>query len=62
VRLQQPIDTPYGPYTDQFGPEQHKFGPLEPIRAKVRELAARSRTEKRSPVNYLTYSIYVKLT
>jgi hypothetical protein len=40
VRLQKPIDTPYGPYTDQFGPEQHKFGPFEPIRAKVRELAA----------------------
>ena len=46
VRLQKPIDTPYGPYADQFSPEQHKFGPFEPIRAKVRELAAKSRTEK----------------
>jgi thiosulfate dehydrogenase len=46
VRLQKPIDTPYGPYADQFSPEQHKFGPFEPIRAKVRELAAQSRTEK----------------
>jgi len=46
VQLQKPIDTPYGPYADQFSPEQHKFGPFEPIRAKVRELAAQSRTEK----------------
>jgi thiosulfate dehydrogenase len=46
VRLQKPIDTPYGPYADQFSPEEHKFGPFEPIRAKVRELAAQSRTEK----------------
>ena len=40
-----PIDTPYGPYADQFSPEQHKFGPFEPIRARVRELAAQSWTE-----------------
>ena len=46
VRLQKPIDTPYGPYADEFSPEQHKFGPFEPIRAKIRELAAQSRTEK----------------
>jgi thiosulfate dehydrogenase len=46
VRLQKSIDTPYGPYADQFSPEQHKFGPFEPIRARVRELAAQSRTEK----------------
>ena len=46
VRLQKPIDTPYGPYADQFSPEQHKFGPFEPIRAKARELAAQSRNEK----------------
>src|SRR6516225_1990903 len=46
VQLQKPIDTPYGPYADQFSPEQHKFGPFEPICAKVRELAAQSRTEK----------------
>ena len=46
VRLQKPIDTPYGPYADQFSLEQHKFGPFEPIRAKVRELATQSRTEK----------------
>ena len=44
VRLQKPIDTPYGPYADGFGPEQHKLGPYGPIRAKVRELAAQSHT------------------
>ena len=44
IRLQKPIDTPYGPYTDGFSAEQHKLGPFGPIRAKVRELAAVSRT------------------
>src|SRR5262249_3780876 len=44
IRLQKPIDTPYGPYTDGFSAEQHRLGPFGPIRAKVRELAAVSRT------------------
>ena len=44
IRLQKPIDTPYGPYVDGFGLEQHKYGPFGPIRAKVDELAAVSRT------------------
>jgi len=33
--LQKPIDTPYGPYADGFGPEQHKYGPFAPIRAAL---------------------------
>jgi thiosulfate dehydrogenase len=28
VRLQKPIDTPYGPFSDGFSLEQHKFGPF----------------------------------
>ncbi len=44
VRLQKPVDTPYGPYADGFTVEQHKFGPFGPIRAKIRALAAVSRT------------------
>jgi thiosulfate dehydrogenase len=46
VRLQKPIDAPYGPYVDGFSLEQHRYGPFGPIRAKVQELAAASRTEK----------------
>ena len=46
VRLQKPVDTPYGPYADGFSLEQHKFGPFGPIRARVQELAAASRTVK----------------
>ena len=42
LRLQKPVDTPYGPYADGFALEQHKFGPFGPIRVKVRELAAQS--------------------
>lgn len=38
-RLQKPVDTPYGPYIDGFAAEQHKYGPYEPIRAKLKELA-----------------------
>ena len=44
IRLQKPIDTPYGPYADGFPAEQHVLGPFGPIRAKVKELAAESRT------------------
>jgi thiosulfate dehydrogenase len=39
-KMQKPVDTPYGPYVDDFSAEQHKYGPFDPIRAKLRELAA----------------------
>jgi len=42
-KLQKPVDTPYGPYADDFPPEQHKYGPFDPIRAKIKELAAARR-------------------
>jgi thiosulfate dehydrogenase len=38
--LQKPVDTAYGPYVDDFPPTQHKLGPFDPIRAKIKELAA----------------------
>jgi len=44
IRFQKPVDSPYGPYADGFPSEQHRFGPFGPIRAKVKELAAVSRT------------------
>jgi thiosulfate dehydrogenase len=44
VRLEKPIDTPYGPYADDFSLEQHRYGPFDPIRTKVKELATTSRT------------------
>lgn len=28
---QKPIDYPFGPYTDKFSTQQHKFGPFQPI-------------------------------
>ena len=28
----KPMSTPYGPWEDDFSPEQHKFGPFPPIR------------------------------
>jgi thiosulfate dehydrogenase len=42
-KMQKPIDSPYGPYVDDFPAEQHKYGPFGPIRAKLRELAAARR-------------------
>jgi thiosulfate dehydrogenase len=27
----KPVSTPYGPWADDFSPEQHKFGPFTPI-------------------------------
>lgn len=29
----KPVSTPYGPWTDSFTPEQHKYGPFQPIMA-----------------------------
>ena len=40
IRLQKPVDTPYGPHADGFSLDQHKLGPFGPIRAKVKDLAA----------------------
>jgi thiosulfate dehydrogenase len=37
IRLQKPIDSPYGPYADGFPAEQHLLGPFGPIRAKVKD-------------------------
>jgi thiosulfate dehydrogenase len=42
-KLQKPVDTPYGPYADDFPPKQHRYGPFDPIRAKVQELTAARR-------------------
>jgi thiosulfate dehydrogenase len=39
IKTQKPVDTPYGPYVDDFPAEQHKYGPFEPIRAKLKEMA-----------------------
>ncbi len=30
-KTRKPVSTPYGPWTDPFSPEQHKFGPFPPI-------------------------------
>jgi thiosulfate dehydrogenase len=33
VRSQKPVDTPYGPYADDFSLTQHRLGPFDSIRA-----------------------------
>ncbi|PHN01584.1 c-type cytochrome [Flavilitoribacter nigricans] len=33
----KPVSTPYGPWTDEFDPDQHKFGPFPPIIAYYKE-------------------------
>jgi thiosulfate dehydrogenase len=38
--LDKPVDTPYGPYADDFPAAQHKFGPFGPIRAEIERLKA----------------------
>lgn len=30
----KPVDHPFGPYTDSFSEQQHKYGPFEPIKKK----------------------------
>jgi thiosulfate dehydrogenase len=44
IRLQKPIDTPYGPYADGFSVQQHTLGPFGPIRVRVEGLAQESGT------------------
>ena len=39
-RLQKPVDTPYGPYADNFDLTQHKLGPFGPIREEIAKLRA----------------------
>ena len=39
-RLEKPADASYGPFADGFPLEQHRFGPFDPIRAKIKELGA----------------------
>jgi thiosulfate dehydrogenase len=46
--LEKPVDTPYGPYADGFGVQQHTYGPFAPIRAAVRRLEA-ERAARSSP-------------
>ncbi len=36
--LKKPVDTPYGPYADDFSERQHKYGPFAPIRAALAKL------------------------
>jgi thiosulfate dehydrogenase len=37
-RLRKPVDMPFPPFADGLPAEQHKYGPYDPIRAKLKEL------------------------
>ncbi len=39
-RLEKPVDASYGPYADDFSPQQHRFGPFAPIRDAIKALKA----------------------
>ena len=52
IRLQKPVDAPYGPYGDGFTQAQHALGPFGPIRARVQELTeATAPTDPGGPDN-----------
>ena len=44
-KSKKPVDHPFGPYSDNFAEEQHKFGPFKPIaeEQKKREEAAKQK-------------------
>ncbi len=42
-KLEKPVDTPYGPYSDGFSQEQHKLGPFAPIREAITKLQEKRR-------------------
>ncbi len=35
---EKPVDHPFGPFADGFSESQHKYGPFEPIKAKLKEI------------------------
>jgi Cytochrome c len=37
-RLRKPVDMPFPPFADGFPADQHKFGPYDSIRAKLKEI------------------------
>ena len=37
-RMQKPVDAGYGPHVDGFSQEQHRLGPFQPIRDKIKAL------------------------
>jgi thiosulfate dehydrogenase len=43
---QKPVDTPYGPYLDDFSAEQHKYGPFAPIRAALARLKREDKSSR----------------
>jgi len=42
IRSQKPADASYGPFADGFAEVQHRYGPFDTIRAKLRELSAQA--------------------
>jgi thiosulfate dehydrogenase len=49
-RLQKPVDAAYGPYPDQFGQDQHRFGPFQPIKDVVRRLRTLATNQPAEPI------------
>ncbi len=44
----KPVDFPFGPYSDGFSEQQHKYGPFKPIVAKRDEMKKNARPSKTS--------------
>ncbi len=44
--LEKPVDVPFPPFIDGFSAEQHKYGPFDPIRQKLKELTAAAQKPK----------------
>ena len=40
VRTEKPVDAGYGPYIDGFSQDQHKYGPFQLIRDKLKAIEA----------------------
>ena len=46
----KPVDHPFGPYTDGFSEEQHKYGPFQPIVDKREEIEKNATIIKRQKI------------
>jgi thiosulfate dehydrogenase len=47
-KSKKPIDHPFGPYSDQFSEQQHKYGPFKPIEAEKNKANTANKTASKN--------------
>ena len=53
----KPFDHPFGPYTDNFSEEQHKYGPFDPIRLGKRKKQDKMNKDEFNYIDFKTFDM-----